>query len=414
MSPPVTNSHTSFERYTGTPKLMVPAFAVGILGLLATLGGFFATSAKGETAHAYLIGFTYWVGISVAFLIMQAIFHTAKAKWLIVLRRTMETASAVIPVFFVLALPLLAMAAYLYPWWEGSELTKGYSSLELEHLSHKQHGYLNNHLSFPPGVGIRHIIYFGVWSFAAWRLRAWSLKQDTEGGLDFTVKQRKFSPGVLPFLALTITFASFDWLMSLTPLWQSTIFGVYYFAGSFLAAFCILTIVTVNAQGKDLYGSVVKLDHFHNLGKLMLAFTAFWAYIAFSQFMLVWIANIPEEAPWYGLRMFGPWRPMSIALFFLHFLLPFGILLSRKLKLQPRKLAVVAMYLLIIHAVDLYWLVWPALTGDAGPTFHWSLLTAFFGVGGIAVGTALFLARGQYTLTVKDPYIAESLRYVQP
>lgn len=158
----------------------------------------------------------------------------------------------------------------------------------------------------------------------------------------------------------------------------------------------------------------MKLDHFHNLGKLMLAFTAFWAYIAFSQFMLVWIANIPEEAPWYGLRMFGPWRSMSIALFFLHFLLPFGILLSRKLKLQPRKLAVVAVYLLIIHAVDLYWLVWPALTGDAGPTFHWSLLTAFFGVGGIAVGFALYLARGHYTLTVKDPYIAESLRYVQP
>lgn len=411
MSPPVTPSPTNFGPYTGTPKLMVPAFAVGIIGLLATLGGFFATSAKGETAHAYLIGFTYWVGISVAFLIMQAIFHTAKAKWLIVLRRTMETASAVVPVFIVLVLPLAAMATYLYPWWPGSGLTANYTGLELEHLSHKQHGYLNTGIF---GVGFRHVIYFAVWTFAAWRLRSWSLKQDTEGGLDFTVKQRKFSPGVLPFLALTITFASFDWLMSLTPLWQSTIFGVYYFAGSFLAAFSILTLVTVSAQGKDLYGSVVKRDHFHNLGKLMLAFTAFWAYIAFSQFLLVWIANIPEEAPWYGLRIFGAWRPLSIALFFLHFLLPFFILLSRNLKEQPRKLAVMAVYLLVMHAVDMYWLVWPALTGSAGPTFHWSLVTAFLGVGGIAVGFALYLARGQYTLTVKDPYITESLRYVQP
>jgi hypothetical protein len=202
--------------------------------------------------------------------------------------------------------------------------------------------------------------------------------------------------------------------MSLTPLWQSTIYGVYYFSGSFLAAFCVLTIVTANAQGTNLYGSLVKPDHFHNLGKLMLAFVAFWAYTAFSQFLLVWIANIPEEAPWYGLRIFGAWRPMSIALFFLHFLLPFFILLSRNLKLQPRKLSVVAVYILAIHAVDLYWLIWPALTGTDGPSFHWTLVTAFLGVGGIAVGFALMQARNRFTLPVKDPYIAESLRYVQP
>jgi len=408
-SPATTAARLELARYTGTPKLMVPALAVGVLGLVATLAGYFLTDAKGQAAHSYLIAFTYWVGISVATIIMLAIFHTAKAKWLIVLRRSMETMAGSVPIFILLFLPIVAMMGYLYPWWPGSPLAANITGLEAEHLSHKQHGYLN-----PTFFYIRQAIYFGVWTFVALRLRKWSLLQDDQGGLDFTVRLRTFSPGALPFLALTITFAAFDWLMSLTPLWQSTIFGVYYFAGSFLAAFCVLTLATVNARGDNLYGNVVSLAHFHNLGKLMLAFTAFWAYIGFSQFLLVWIANIPEEAPWYGLRMFGPWRPLSIALFFGHFVIPFFILLSRNLKLQPRKLAVMAVYLLAIHAVDLYWLVWPALTGEAGPSFHWTQVTAFLGVGGIAVGYALSQARNRYTLPVKDPYIAESLRYVQP
>ncbi|MCP3102966.1 hypothetical protein LZ198_29215 [Myxococcus sp. K15C18031901] len=406
---PAAEASAPLEPYTGTPKLMVPAFGVGALGILATLAGFFATSAKGEAAHAYLLAFCYWVGISVAFTIMVAIFHTAKAKWLIVLRRTMETGASAIPIFILLFIPIVLMAGYLYPWWPGSPLLSEIHGIELEHLAHKQHGYLN--VTF---ATVRHVIYFAVWCFAAWKLRGLSLKQDTTGELDLTVRMRRFSPGILPFLALTLTFASFDWLMSLTPLWQSTIFGVYYFAGSFLAAFCILTLTTARARGKDLYGNVVTTAHFHNLGKLMLAFTAFWAYIAFSQFLLVWIANIPEEAPWYGVRIFGAWKPVSLVLFFGHFVLPFFTLLSRNLKLQPAKLSVVAIYLLAIHAVDLYWLIWPALTGTTGPTFHWTLITAFVGVGGIAVGFALRNSRNHFTMPVKDPYIAESLRYVQP
>ncbi|RKG89875.1 hypothetical protein [Corallococcus terminator] len=398
---------TAMERYTGTPKLMVPAFGLGVVGLVLTAVGFFMNPEA--TSFSYLLGFTYWVGISVAALIMLAIFHTAKAKWLIVLRRAMETMAVSVPVFAVLFLGLIPALKYLYPWFPGSPLFANIHGVELEHLAHKQHGYLN-----PTFFGIRQVIYFAVWIFVSTRLYGWSTKQDESGGLDLTVKQRRFSPGALPFLALTITFASFDWLMSLTPMWQSTIYGVYYFAGSFLAAFCMLMLITVNAQGKDLYGSVVKISHYHNLGKLMLAFTAFWAYIAFSQFLLVWIANIPEEAPWYGLRMFGPWRNLSIALFWLHFVLPFFTLLSRTLKEKPRLMAVIAVYLLLIHAVDLYWLIWPAFSGEAGPTFHWTLITAFVGVGGVSVGYALFRARGRYTLPVKDPYIAESLRYVQP
>ena len=398
---------TSVERYNGTPKLMVPAFAVGILGLVLTAVGAFVGDAR-AAAHSYLFAYVYWVGISVASIIMVAVFHTAKAKWMTVLRRAMETMAISVPIFAVLFLGLIPALKLLYPWVPGSELASHMNELERHHMESK-HGYLNLNFFY-----VRQVIYFVVWTFVSHRLYGWSTKQDEGGELMLTVKQRFLSPGSLPFLALTITFAAFDWLMSLTPLWQSTIYGVYYFAGSFLAAFCVLTLATVNAQGsKDLYGNLVTTAHYHNLGKLMLAFVAFWAYIAFSQFLLIWIANLPEEASWYHVRIFGDWKLVSIALFFVQFLIPFGILLSRNLKLQPRKLAGVAVYLLAVHAVDLYWLIFPAYD-DAHPTLPWTLFTAFIGVGGIAVGFALFRARGRYTVPVKDPYIADSLRYVQP
>jgi hypothetical protein len=396
----------SLERYTATPKLMMPAGILGIIGLVLTAVGF--VSAPGPTSHSYLIAFTYWVGISVAALIMVAIFHTAKAKWVTIVRRTMETLAVSVPVFAVLFLGLLPMLKHLYPWWPDSPLLAQFKPEELHHLHHKQHGYLN-----PTFFAVRQVIYFAVWAFTAWRLHSWSTRQDETGELDLTVKARRFSPGMLPLLALTITFAAFDWLMSLTPLWQSTIFGVYYFAGSFLAAFCVITIATVRARGPNLYGNLVKTDHLHNLGKLMLAFTAFWAYIGFSQFLLIWIANIPEEAGWYKLRIDGPWKPVSIALFVLHFVVPFFTLLSRKIKLIPGAMVGMALYLLAMHFVDLYWLIWPSHS-PGSPSFHWTLLTAFVGVGGIAVAFALSRVRGRYTLAVKDPYIADALRYVQP
>jgi hypothetical protein len=260
---------------------------------------------------------------------------------------------------------------------------------------------------------VRQVIYFAVWIFVSTRLFRLSTRQDETGDLELTVKQRRFAPGSLPFLGLTITFAGFDWLMSLTPLWQSTIYGAYYFAGSFLAAFAVLTIATVNARGDNLYGNLVTTHHLHNLGKFLLAFTAFWAYIGFSQALLVWVANLPEEASWYAVRIFGGWRPMSLAIFFGHFVIPFFVLLSRDIKLQPRPLAVIAVYILVMHWFDLYWLVWPALRPE-GPSFHFTLLTAFVGVGGVSVAYGLFRLRGQYSLPVKDPYIADSLRYVQP
>ncbi|MBF5042284.1 hypothetical protein FGE12_07725 [Aggregicoccus sp. 17bor-14] len=394
----------SIERFTGGSKAMLVSGVIGLAGLLLTAVGFFMNPQA--TMFSYLLAFAYWCGIAVASIILLCIFHTAKAKWPTVVRRALETQGVSVGVFAVLILPIIFVGMkYLYPWHTTPDT---YNAEELHQLAHKQHGYLNM-----PFFIARQVIYFLVWIFVSNRLFGWSTRQDETGELELTNKARRLGPGSLPFLGLTITFAGFDWLMSLTPLWQSTIYGAYYFAGSFLAAFAVLTIATVNARGDNLYGNLVTTHHLHNLGKFLLAFVAFWAYIGFSQALLVWIANLPEEAAWYSVRIFGGWRPMSIALFFGHFVIPFFVLLSRDIKLQPRPLAVIATYILVIHFIDLYWLVWPAYSAGS-PTFHFTLVTAFAGVGGLSVAYGLFRFRGQYSLPVKDPYIADSLRYVQP
>ena len=182
-----------------------------------------------------------------------------------------------------------------------------------------------------------------------------------------------------------MTFAAFDWMMSLDPRFFSTIFGVYWFAGSFMAAFAVVIIAaTLTRDDPSAFGHHLNLEHFHSLGKFLLAFVAFWAYIAFSQFMLIWIANIPEEVPWYVLRIDGGWRWVGAFLALFHFLVPFFLLLSRDLKRSPRALSALAAWLLLVHWVDLYWLVMPHLH-PAGPRPSLLDLTAFVGVGGVAV-----------------------------
>jgi hypothetical protein len=190
-------------------------------------------------------------------------------------------------------------------------------------------------------------------------------------------------------------------------------FGVYYFAGSFVTAIALLALLNQMARGKDLYGEYVSPEHSHNVGKLMLAFTAFWAYIGFSQFMLIWIANLPEEIPFFTVRMRGAWAPLGVFLIFGHFFLPFFTLLSKNLKRKPARLAVVAVWLMVVNFADLVWLVIPTLSPEQF-IFPLSLVTALLGVGGVAVAGAIWTIRGHFTVPVKDPFLAVSLRYRQP
>jgi hypothetical protein len=367
------------------------------LGLTALVGW----EDPRQALTSYLVAWVYWLGVALGSLILLGAFHAARARWPVVLRRFLETIPQVIPLFAVLFLPVILGLKHVFVWADREALT-GALARTVEHKS----AYLNL-----PFFVLRAAVYFLVWILVARQLHAWSVQQDAVGGHDLTVKLRRLGTGALPVLAITLTFASIDWMMSLDPSFSSTVFGVYWFAGSFTSSFAVIVIaaaVTRSRTGQ--FGRYLNDDHTHALGKFLLAFTAFWAYIAFSQFMLVWIADIPEETAWYAVRTRSAWGAVGLSLALGHFLIPFFLLLSRDLKRSPRSLALVAGLLLLGHWVDIYWLIMPSVH-PSGPKLTWLDLTAFVGVGAAALALLVLRMRGAATLPIRDPYLEESLHY---
>lgn len=403
----------SVGAYDGGAKLMLGSAVAGVVGVLGAIAMLFLGNEEARTraAHGYLLGFTYWVGIAIAAIILVAILHTMKAKWVTLLRRPLEVMGASSALYALLFLPVLFVLPELFMWVHDADALHAQGAItevQVHHLHLKQ-----NYLNVPFFV-VRQVIYFASWILVSFFLLRWSRQQDVDGDLGHTVRLRKLGPGSLPLLAMTMTFASFDWLMSLAPLWHSTIFGVYYFSGSLLAAIALWTLLTLYTRGPTGFGTFVNAEHLHNQGKLLLAFTAFWAYIGFSQFLIIWSANIPEEAPWYHVRIEGPWLAYSIALIVFHFIIPFAALLSRDLKRQPKLMAIVSAYILVVHIIDMYWLILPSRYPDSGFVPALSDLLAFVGIGGLGIASILWLMRRGYSVPVKDPYLADSVRYVQP
>ena len=388
-------------RFDGGRSLIRGGAAGGLLLLLATFAGL-AIDPQ-HTMFSYLVAYCYWAGLGMAALILLMIFHAFGAKWMVVLRRPLEAMATTVALFAVLFIPIIVGMKYLYVWVD-PPASMGREALKT--LAHK-HAYLNQTFFI-----VRAAFYFLVVIFIAGRLFNWSTKQDESGALDLTRRQRTLGTGGIPLVAMVFTFAAFDWLMSLNPLWFSTIFGVYYFAGSFVGIFSLLAIASHRARGKNLFGDFVTAEHTHNVGSLMLAFTAFWGYIGFSQFMLIWVANIPEEVPFFIVRLKNDWAAVGVVLIFGQFFVPFGALLSRSLKRDRRKLALVAIWILVIHYVDIYWLVIPTLSPES-LGFHWTSLTAFVGIGLLAMSFTVWRLRGRFTVPVKDPYLATSLGYRQ-
>ncbi len=391
------------ERFNGGTKWMGLAGLIGIIGIAVSAWGFIA---QPDLAYfGWLSAYVYWTGMSLGGLLMLLMFHALGAKWPTVIRRPMEALSGALPVLLLLFIPILLGMKVLFPWMSPDS----FDEVQTHHFHGAKETYLDTTFFL-----VRQVIYFLLFIGVGELLLAWSRKQDAEGGYESIRKSRKLAVGSLPFIALALSFASFDWIMSLTPFWQQTLFGVYYFAGAFLSAIAMVTLSTVLTRNdRQLFGAWLTKHHEHNLGKLMLAFTGFWAYIAFSQFMLVWIANMPEETPYYVLRMNTGWASVSTFLIVGHFVLPFLLLVPRTTKLIPSLMGVVALWILIVCAVDDYWLVMPALQAE-GPTFNLFFFSSFLGIGGIAIAFALWRVKGRHMLPVNDPYLEDSLRYAQP
>jgi hypothetical protein len=240
-------------------------------------------------------------------------------------------------------------------------------------------------------------------------LRRWSRAQDADGSLSWLVRLRRLAAGGLPVYALTLTFASFDWYMSLTPEWFSSVFGVYFFAGGFQAALALLVLVASLGESGPLRG-IVAAEHYRALGKMLFAFTIFWAYIAFSQYFIIWIANLPEEVSFYVPRSRGAWGWIGIAVVLGRFVAPFFLLLSRNRKGSPRYMAPICVWILVFHFLDHFWMVAPALSPETPPWPVLELGSLAF-VGGLSTLLVLTIDTGTSALAHRDPYFGESLRY---
>jgi hypothetical protein len=394
---------TNLPRFAGGASLVTSGLVLGALGLVATL--LLGFRAPRETLFAYLIAFWYWLGLALGGITLVMANHSAGAKWNVTVRRIGENFGAVIPLFIVLFIPLLLGAKHIWYWVSPAEPV----SEELAHLLAHKRPYLN--MKF---FAVRQVIYFAVWSWFALRLRSLSIRQDETGDASFTQRMRAMSPVGMLIFVLTVTFASFDWLMALQPTWYSTIFGLYAYTGGFVASLALVCLIVTGLRAAHTpWGNLLTVDQQHNLGKLLLAFTAFWAYMAFSQYMLIWAGNLPEELVWIVSRSKGVWRPMGQLLIVGQFVLPFFLLLSRDLKRSTRGLAAVSVWILALHYIDVYWIVMPA-EDYQHIGFSLAHITSFLGIGGLSVALCAYLVRGAAPVPVKDPFLEDSLRYVQP
>jgi hypothetical protein len=391
----------NLPRFAGGRTLMLGGAIAGVVGLAVTLLLGFGNPR--ETLYAYLIAFVYWLGLSIGGVTLVMANNSASANWNVTVRRLGEAFGAVVPLFAILFLPLLLGARHIWTWITPQNLPE-----EAAHLVAHKAAYLNL-----PSFTIRALVYFAIWTAYSYRLRALSIQQDRTGDPLLTARMRWLSPSGLVLFVLSVTFASFDWLMSLQPTWYSTIFGLYFYAGAFVGSLALVCLVVTELRyAQTPWGRLFTVDQQHNLGKLLLAFVAFWAYMQFSQYMLIWSGNLPEELTWIVVRSKGVWRPIGQFIIFGHFIIPFFLLLSRDLK-RTRALAWISAWMLFVHYVDLYWVVMPAADYEH-VGLHLSHFTAFIGVGGVSVAAAVALIRSAPPVPVKDPFLEDSLRYVQP
>jgi len=375
------------------------SIAVAVAGAVVLAIGFVLDAPR--AAAAYLVAYGALLGVALGALALVMIARVTAANWFVALRRQAEQITATLPAFAVLFLPVLLTTRLLYVWTgDGSRLAPG-----LRDVVRAKAAYLN-----VPFFTVRAVIYFAVWIAVAEMLRRASLRQDRDPSPRLARRMYALSAGGLVAFALTTSFAAFDWFMSLSPGWYSTVYGVDYFAGAMVAALAALTVVVAIERRSNALPSEIGADHLHALAKLLLTFVLFWVYIGFSQLIVIWSAEIPAERVWYAVRMRAGWRVLGGVVLFGHFVLPFLALLVRAIKRSVAAMSVIGIGLLLVHYLDMYWIAMPDAPYHGGWGFVLDVAAVLF-VGGAAVATWSMRRAGEPSLAVGDPRLAASLHY---
>ncbi|MDR0353566.1 MAG: hypothetical protein LBI02_09565 [Opitutaceae bacterium] len=399
------------------------ALALGLAGLAATAAGFFLTPDTHAFALAYLTGLSFWIAVAIGMLIMVMIHYVLDASWSVALRRQYEHWLAGVKWLALLFVPLLVATwvkpGSIWPWTDlATPLHGGHGTIGDDILYIKKSAFLN-----PAALTLGTIAFFGLWMLLAARLRACSFAQDDDGDLKWTRKARVAAAAGLPVMAVTLTLAAIYWMKSLEYHWFSTMYGVWFFADCARAALSIGVLLSLRLYSRGDYKGILNTHHLHSVGQLIFAFTVFWAYISFSQYFLIWNANVPEETFWYNLRelsaegAFNQWGWVGMALVFGHFLLPFLYLLSYKNKVTRARLRAVVVWILVVILIDLCYNILPAAKdarGQPQPFLSLNLLwvlTTLAGAGGLCAWAYLRSLPTRKLIPIRDPRIDECLTH---
>jgi hypothetical protein len=378
------------------------ALIIGIVFVLLFVVGLFVSPVMGNTQfdakrifQSYLIGWTFWTGIAIGSLALLMLQHLTGGGWGLVIRRVLEAATRTLPAMAILFLPIILGAHSLYHEWADHEEAAAHPVVQAKTR------YLN-----VPFFTVRAVIYFAVWIALAYLFNKWSLAQDRTADNRYTKNMRLLSGPGMVALIFTVTFASIDWYMSLEPEWFSTIYGFIFVAAWALSALAFVIAIMAWLSAQEPMRRIVAPLHFHDLGKLLLALVMLWAYFAFSQFLIIWSGNLPEEITYYLRRIYGGWGAVIVAIGILHFAAPFLFLLSRGIKRSPRSLAMIAVLIIVMRMVDLLWML--------GPAFHhrkWIVMdaVALIGFGGLWLWLFTWQLGKRSLIPINDPQFESTM-----
>jgi hypothetical protein len=380
------NASAIVSRWTKVPAALM------VLGGLGTVTGW-AVDPR-QLGCSYLLAFMFFLSLCVGGMFLVMVHHLFDADWSVPARRIAEHLGCLSAVLAGLFVPLALLAPQIYPWMDPAYA---------DHALGAKSAYLN-----APFFYGRAAVFFAAWIVLSWRLRYWSLQQDRTGAAECTFKMRKLAAGGVFLYALSLTLAAIDWMKSLQPQWFSAIYGIYYFSGSVWLTVGTVYLVAVWLKHTGPLRQLLQPRHLKDVAVLLFAFTVFYAYIHFSQYFIIWNANIPEETFWYVLRQRGPWGGTSLALVFGHFLLPFLLLLRLDAKLQPRLMVPLCGWVWLMHFVDISFNVLPPLRLGPVP-WRWTDLACFAFIGG-AAGLVFLRSLARHPVyPLKDPRLRESL-----